>query len=77
MNTEPLWKTVLNWGAVVTFFALPLIVLTLQLTGLFPSKEEAGYLKDLQRNVTVLVAALAGLRSFEQIKNGSKPKPPP
>lgn len=81
MNTDPPWKTALNWAAVITFFALPLLFLVIHLfaiaDGTELAKEDFAYLKDLQRNVTILVASLAGLKTWQQIKNGNgKPKTP-
>lgn len=77
-NTDPKWKNALNWGAVIAFFTVPLLFLLIHLVGTLCgytfSKDDFGYLKDLQRNVTLLVASLAGLKTWEQIKNG---KPPP
>lgn len=84
-NDEP-WKTFLNWGAVVMFFGMPLLVMVLQIAALaYPgwlSKElpqaEFKYLYEFQRALAVLVFGLAGLRTWEHVaangKNG-KPKP--
>lgn len=73
---DPQWKVALNWGAVITFFALPLIFLAIHLVaslnGIRLSKDDFGYLKDLQRNVTILVASLAGLKTWEQVRNGKQ-----
>jgi hypothetical protein len=82
MLKEPLWKTVLNWGAVITFLTLPLFVFAMQLymrahTGTFDSTkpEHFKYLFDFQRNITVLVFGLAGLRTWENITNGKRKSP--
>jgi hypothetical protein len=77
---DPLWKTFLNWGAVVTFLSLPLIMLCVQMYGRThpgwmdtSSPEHFKYLGEFQRNLTILVFGLAGLRTWENVKNG-KPK---
>jgi len=82
---EPLWKTVLNWGTVITFLTLPLVIMSIQIyanthpgwwewaeKGLTQSErqERFAYLYDFMRNLTILVFGLAGLRTWEHIKNG-------
>jgi len=77
MREEP-WKTFLNWGAVVMFFAMPLIVLCIQLAALtFPNwlsqelpQTEFKYLYEFQRALAILVFGLAGLRTWEHVSNG-------
>lgn len=78
---EPKWKTILNWGAVCTFFLLPLSLFVLQFT-IFPDlaqqKADLDYLKAFMTNITLLVFGLAGLRTWETIKaNGRPNKLPP
>jgi hypothetical protein len=77
---EPYWKLALNWGAVITFLTLPLVLMTIQLAILShpnwitdPQRYEKnfGYLADFQRNLALLVFGLAGLRTWEQLKNGN------
>jgi hypothetical protein len=79
MTHEPYWKLALNWGAVITFLTLPLVLMTIQLAILShpdwivdPQRYEKNfsYLADFQRNLAILVFGLAGLRTWEQIKNG-------
>src|SRR5262252_7293006 len=80
---DPLWKTVLNWGTVIVFLTLPIFIMSMQLyvnthpgtwtwveQGLTPEQHNARfqYLYDFIRNVTVLVFGLAGLRTWENIK---------
>jgi hypothetical protein len=84
MTHEPYWKLALNWGAVVTFLTLPLIIMTIQLAILShpdwiadPKQYEKNfnYLLEFQRNLAILVFGLAGLRSFESYvtqKNGNQ-----
>lgn len=73
---DPYWKIALNWGAVITFFTLPLFVFIGQLTiwpNLEAEKEHLDYLRGFMTNITYLVFGLAGLRTWEQIKaNGNK-----
>jgi len=81
MKEEP-WKTFLNWGAVVMFFGMPLLVMLIQLLALaFPdvlSKElpqsEFKYLYEFQRALAILVFGLAGLRTWEHVSNGKQKK---
>lgn len=80
--TTPLWKTVLAWGAVVTFLSLPLFILAVQLYNwthpgwMIADPERVDrlreFLGEFMRNITILVLGLAGLRTWEQIKaNGN------
>jgi hypothetical protein len=73
---EPAWKTALNWGAVLVFFSLPIVLFVTQLW-IYPNLEEEkihlDYLRNFMNNVTILVFGLAGLRTWESIKaNGKK-----
>jgi ABC-type transport system involved in cytochrome bd biosynthesis fused ATPase/permease subunit len=81
MKEEPLWKTVLNWGAVILFLTLPLIIMTIQLYILLSPKwmpeaakyrEHFKYLGDFLRNLAVLVFGLSGLRTWETVKQNGK-----
>jgi hypothetical protein len=81
---EESWKTFLNWGAVIMFFAMPIVVLLIQLAALtwpgWLSQElpqtEFKYLYEFQRALAILVFGLAGLRTWEHVANGKeKPKP--
>jgi hypothetical protein len=75
------WKNFLNWGAVIMFFSMPLLVLVIQLFALtFPGwlsqelpQTEFKYLYEFQRALAILVFGLAGLRTWEHVANG-KPK---
>ena len=70
----------MNWGAVLTFLTLPLTLFSLQLWNwthpgwieVAPEKVEhlRKFLSEFMRNVTILVFGLAGLRTWEQVKNG-------
>jgi hypothetical protein len=77
---DPLWKIVLNWGAVIIFLTLPLVIFMFQLWNwihpgflqLGPNVEaNVEYLREFLRNITILVFGLAGLRTWEHIKNGN------
>ena len=82
MRAEPLSKTVLNWGTVILFLTLPLIIMIIQLYILVHPRwmpeaakyrEHFHYLGDFLRNLAILVFGLSGLRTWEVVKNG-KPK---
>ena len=87
---DPLWKTVLNWGTVVLFLLLPLFIMAIQLYAnthpgwwqwmekLNPQEHERRfqYVNDFMRNLTILVFGLAGLRTWENLKNGKEEKKP-
>jgi len=85
MNRDPLWKVVLNWGTVVTFLTLPLVLASIQIyinthpgtwTWVDPdltAEQRVArfqYLYDFMRNITILVFGLAGLRTWENVRNG-------
>jgi hypothetical protein len=68
--TEPRWRTVLNWGAVVTFFTIPLIVFVLHVISEEPGViwlhfnehlREYVWLDHFYGVLTALVFGLAGL----------------
>jgi lysylphosphatidylglycerol synthetase-like protein (DUF2156 family) len=75
------WKTFLNWGAVIMFLFMPILVMVIQLFALsFPGwlhdalpQTEFKYLYEFQRALAVLVFGLSGLRTWEVVhdkKNG-------
>lgn len=77
---EPIWKLALNWGAVITFLTLPLVIMVIQLYILShpdiikdpeTHREHFKYLVEFQRNLAILVFGLAGLRTWETVRNGS------
>jgi hypothetical protein len=84
MNNEPLWKTVLCWGAVITFLSLPLIVFVLnvvsiELSWLHTNEHisEFKFVGQFFQSLTLLVFGLAGLNTFSPIinrPNGSSKK---
>jgi hypothetical protein len=82
MTHEPYWKLFLNWGVVITFLLLPLVIMVIQLYLLShpdviknPAtyRDHFKYLLEFQRNLAILVFGLAGLRTWEQLKNGKPP----
>jgi hypothetical protein len=81
MTEEP-WKRFLNWTAVIMFFAMPLLIMFIQLLALaFPSvlskelpQSEFKYLYEFQRALAILVFGLAGLRTWEHVHNGKNGK---
>jgi hypothetical protein len=77
MIREPIWRTVLNWTAVITFFVLPAILFVTQIwvyPNLEQEKAHLDYLREFMRNVTFLVFGLAGLKTWEVIKANGREK---
>jgi ABC-type transport system involved in cytochrome bd biosynthesis fused ATPase/permease subunit len=75
------WKTLLNYGAVIMFLTMPVIVMVIQLIALaYPNwlsqqlpQEEFKHLIEFQRALAILVFGLSGLRTWEVVhdhKNG-------
>lgn len=73
---EEKWKTFLNWGVVIMFLGMPLLVMVIQLLALaFPGwlsqalpQTEFKYLYEFQRALAILVFGLSGLRTWEVVK---------
>jgi len=71
------WKTILNYGAVIMFLTMPLLVMCIQLIALaFPKllsqelpQTEFKHLIEFQRALAVLVFGLSGLRTWEVVHN--------
>lgn len=80
---EPVWRQILNWGCVVYFLGLPAIGIFYGAThftfGGESSPNVANFLRDFHFTVSALVAAIAGLNSFDRRTktNGAPAKPPP
>jgi hypothetical protein len=79
---EPRWRTVLCWGAVFTFFTVPLVgILLLLLADQYPSIRnhisEYKFIGPFFQSVTALVFGLAGLRSLDRYVDQKNGKPPP
>lgn len=81
---EPLWRTLLCWGAVLAYLTVPLITYILIVVSIqSPGWNINEHLKDFAglgqwfQALSALVFGLAGLRSFDRyvdVKNGSKKK---
>jgi hypothetical protein len=84
-SREPRWRVVLCWGAVFTFFTVPIVGITLLLLAdSVPSIRnhlaEYKFIGPFFQSVTALVFGLAGLRSVDRYVetrngNGEKKKP--
>ena len=79
MQNEPLWRTVLCWGTVITFLTLPLVCFVLeviseeeQVTWLHFNEhlKQFNWLVPYFQSITALVFGLAGLNSFDKSRNG-------
>jgi hypothetical protein len=75
---EPRWRWVLNWSAVIAFFAMPVAFFTLQVAAIqlpwlrFEEHiKEFGWTRDYFKIVCMLVLGLAGLNSWDR-HNGRK-----
>jgi len=70
--TEPRWRTVLCWSAVVTFFSMPLVVFVLHIIAIERSWnagqrwEEFTGIGAFYQIVAALVFGLAGLHSWDK-----------
>ena len=76
---EPLWRSILNWGCVVYFLGLPGVALFYGMMrwSFTPGSDIPKFLADFHFAVSALLAAVAGLNSFDRYKaaNGNgKPK---
>lgn len=74
MITEPLWRTVLCWTALVTFFALPFIVFVCQVLEHLPAPSELEWLGNVYKADVALVFGLAGLNSWDKRNGKMHPK---
>jgi hypothetical protein len=82
---EPRWKTVLCWGAVFTFFTVPIVGIgLLLLADSVPSIRnhiaEYKFIGPFFQSVTALVFGLAGLRTVDkyvETRNGNNEKKKP
>jgi hypothetical protein len=74
LKEEPLWRSILNWGCVVYFLGLPGVAL---FYGMMRWSFVAGsdipkFLSDFHFAVSALLAAVAGLNSFDRYKANGK-----
>jgi hypothetical protein len=77
MNPDPLWRIILYWGTVISFFTLPLLVFSIHLAligypqilqGNAPSHAgEFKYVFEFHRTLAALVFGLAGLHTGQVI----------
>jgi ABC-type Fe3+ transport system permease subunit len=82
---EPRWRTVLCWGAVLTFFSVPMVGLgILVMADYWPNIRnhlaEYKFIGPFFQSVTALVFGLAGLNTTEKYfteKNGKPPRKTP
>ena len=75
VKPEPLWRVVLNYGLVTYFLGLPALAIIL---GFMPMHFGEGtsiaqFLANFHFSVSALVAAVAGLNSFDRYKANGKP----
>jgi hypothetical protein len=69
-----LWRLVLAWGCLITFFGMPLIFFGIHLIELKASPSwgsralEFRYLSDYLKTVTAIIISLAGLGTVELFK---------
>lgn len=77
-DSEPRWRRLLNWGCVVYFLGLPALALLFGLTGInfTAGTQIAKFLTDFHFSVSALVAAMAGLNTFDRYKSNGKKEPP-
>jgi len=78
---EPGWRVLLTWGSVITFFGLPLVFFSLHVLSLETpwlhlenhlGQGTFSYLAGFYSANTALVAALAGLNSWDKrLANGN------
>jgi hypothetical protein len=71
----PAWREILNWGSVVYFLGLPALAIFLGFTHIqfAEGTEVAKFLGNFHLTISALVAAMAGLNSFDRYKaNGGK-----
>jgi hypothetical protein len=77
MNPDPLWRIILYWGTVISFFTLPLLVFSIHLAligypgilqGNAPGHAgEFRYVFEFHRTLAALVFGLAGLHTGQVI----------
>ena len=69
------WRTVLAWGSVIVFLCAPPIVFILEITGALGRPPGTyPYLKEFYFSVTGVLVSLAGLGTWESVRNGKHNK---
>jgi Na+/citrate or Na+/malate symporter len=82
-DKEPLWKTVLCWGSVVTFLTAPLIIFIMHIVSdenpavfhFSQHMQEYKFLDRFYQIIAALIFGMAGLHSWDKRLNG-KVSPP-
>jgi hypothetical protein len=86
MKEEPLWRTVLYWGATIVFLFAPLTVFSLHFAADELHWEFSKHINDYKglapsyQTLTALIFGLCGLRSIDkyvETKNGNAKKEEP
>ena len=75
-----MWRQILNYGAVIYFLGLPALAIFLGFSHIpfAEGTEVAKFLGNFHFTVSAIVAAIAGLNSFDRYKaNGGKDGKPP
>jgi len=69
---EPLWRTILCWGSVLIFLGAPVLLLTLQILDHLQERDiqVAKSMGGIYLAISGVVASLAGLNTWNNIKNG-------
>jgi hypothetical protein len=69
---EPLWRTLLCWGSVLIFLGAPVGLLTLQICDHLQPRdlEAAKSMSPMYFAISGVVASLAGLGTWQNIRNG-------
>ena len=80
MKEIPIWRQILNWGCVVYFLTLPMLAIFIGFSRVpfGESTQIPSFLREFHFTVSALVAAIAGLNSFDRSRpaNGSGEKKP-
>jgi hypothetical protein len=69
-----LWKLVLAWGCLISFFGIPIIFFTIHMFELNANPawatraQEFRYLSDYLKTITAIIISLAGLTTVEIFK---------
>lgn len=73
---DPLWRVVLNWCAVITFFGAPLMIFLMHtfLPDFRTHIGEYAYLRGWFEHIVFLVFGLAGLHTVGQILGNNNHK---
>jgi ABC-type sulfate transport system permease component len=69
---EPVWRTILCWGSVLIFLGAPVLLLALQILDHLQERDiqVAKSMSGIYLAISGVVASLAGLNTWNNIKNG-------